>query len=159
MLYKEFRANVRHDYKIDGAVTIYRAARDRATGHLVAGLEITEDEFALRENEHILIVYDEKIPVVPGGLGTGADIVANGDGAGRAEGGYGTGGKIDAKGKAKGGSGAGGDGYGVKSGTAGKGVGADAKPLPNGDTAAGGSGVGGEVTPAPYRKKEKSAES
>lgn len=146
MFFKAFRAQVRDDYGLVGEVTVHRATKDNTTGHLVRGREITETEFTLTENEQILVIYDEKILVVPGGGGTGAAVVSHSDGAATAEGGRGTGGRIYTNGNVEGGTGFGGDGRGkIESGEAGKGFGAKVITPAPGKKAKGGAGYGGEL--------------
>lgn len=147
VVFKAFRAQVRNDYGLAGEVTFHRTAKD-TMGQLVRGLEIadTEFEFTLRENEHILIIYDEKVQVAPGGGGTGAEVVSHCNEAATAEGGLGTGGRIDANGNLEGGTGFGGDGYGrTISGVAGKGFGAKVVTPAPGRRAKAGAGYGGEL--------------
>lgn len=146
VLFEIFKAQVRHDYEIKGTVAVYRATRDRATGRLVRGPEINQREFALTENEDILIINDEEKFVVPGGLGGGASIVSHTDPNALAKAGFGTGGKIDEARNVKGGDGVGGSARGIDIfGTAGAGYGGDVRPHPDGGSAEGGTGVGGEM--------------
>lgn len=145
VFFKAFRAKVRNDYGLVGEVTVYRTA-ENSMGQLVRGLEVIEAQFTLEENEHILIICDENVLVAPGGFGTGANVVSHCDEAATAEGGRGTGGRIDAYGNLEGGSGFGGDGYGrMISGVAGEGFGAKVVTSALGTRGKAGAGYGGEV--------------
>lgn len=147
MLVNAFRNKVRHDYELPGEVTIHRATRDDTTGNLVAGPKITQTTITLKKNEKIFVLYDETKYVVPGGLGTGAEIVSHSNQAAIAKGGVGTGGKMDKKKNVKGGDGIGGDGRGKSiSGTGGEGYGAHVFSRARGATSEGGAGVGGDLT-------------
>lgn len=120
---------------------------DKDTGCLVQGDEIYEEgELTLEEGEHILIVNDTKVNVVPGGYGEGADVKSDSPEAPIAKGGRGMGGSIDEKRNVKGGDAFGGDGRGKNiSGKAGGGFGAPVMGFGPGTTARGGDGTGGDL--------------
>lgn len=145
VLLKGFRTKIREKYRLPGEVTIHRSAWDSTTRQWGLSPAITENELILRSGEAIVVLYDERIKVAPGGYGTGADIRSGIGTVALAEGGYGTGGKIDGFGNFKGGHGVGGDGKGVGiSGTAGAGHGGLVVAAP-GLAATAGDGTGGDL--------------
>ncbi|KAJ0104452.1 hypothetical protein J7T55_010918 [Diaporthe amygdali] len=109
VLLKGFRTKIREKYRLPGEITIHRPAWNGTTRQWGLSPVITENELILKSGETIIVLYDERVQVAPGGYGTGADIRSGIGTAALAEGGYGTGGKIDGFGNFKGGHGVGGD--------------------------------------------------
>jgi hypothetical protein len=124
-------------HEIKGDITVHRSKQVGTTRDMIADKEISGLRFTLTENETIFVLYDEKVEVIHGGVGLGAEAYGPGGWAG---GGHGRGGEIALDGTKTGGDGEGGNLIGRNAvGRGGDGVGAHV----DGGTA--GAGVGGDV--------------
>lgn len=111
---------IRSDEELHGEITVHKAIRpskepsskkisskktkDRTTtDDWVAGQAIKDMRLNLKEGDAVVLVWDGKVPVVPGGVATGAK------GRGLAMGGRGEGGKVTPQGHKLAGDGQGGD--------------------------------------------------
>ncbi|KAG8161370.1 hypothetical protein KVR01_009634 [Diaporthe batatas] len=140
-----FKAWVTSAYVVPGVVSIHRSKDDGETGSRIPADEpIEELEFSITENEVLYVLYDEDTRG-PRGFGPGKRTGSSNacdDAKAFGEGGTGTGGRLDSKGKSTGGHGIGGALY-SQTGSGKEGIG-------SGGTVASkdgkvGSGSGGKV--------------
>ncbi|KAL1844442.1 hypothetical protein VTK73DRAFT_2549 [Phialemonium thermophilum] len=120
-----------------------------ATGSAHQEMQEVKGLLDFKKDDAVLVVYDAKIPVAQGGLGTGGVISTANDPA-MAGGGIGKGAEVDMNGVWRGGNGVGGDVHGNSfAGRAGDGQGGLASGSSQGAAAEAGQGVGGEVIREP----------
>ncbi|KAI1326332.1 hypothetical protein F5Y16DRAFT_234940 [Xylariaceae sp. FL0255] len=150
-----YQATIRYQLNIPGEMTFYVGAKWPGDQyHMVKKItDLTQTLWAAVGHDRLLIVrYDERKTVAAGGAGGGANATTKSKHGVLAEGGMGTGGRIDARGNARGGTGLGGGARGEDvTGDAGDGMGGNANTTRAGARGKSGKGVAGDVTQTRYK--------